>query len=179
MRLTVAKAIRIGELLSIQKEKCAHGAWIPWIKANLTFDRKMAVRYMSCFRNRERLNVSSTRHLTIEDLAHHSEPESKREPEQTKAEPEVEREHESEPEHEPDRQKADTPSETMRPAKKAVKSQKKSPSLVAEPEPVKFIMLFSSNWDKLVGNYSHEQQGQLAKGVIEFLVAQYPELKPE
>lgn len=74
LRLTVEKAIRIGELLSEQKDRLSHGEWLPWIEANLKFPVRTAQRYMACWQNRERLNTSSTTHLTIEDLACHSEP---------------------------------------------------------------------------------------------------------
>ena len=77
LRLTVEKTIRIGELLIEQKAKLAHGDWIPWIKANLTFPVRTAQRYVACWQNREKLNTSSTTHLTIEDLAHQSKPERK------------------------------------------------------------------------------------------------------
>ena len=29
-KTTIEKAIRIGELLTARKEKCPHGAWLPW-----------------------------------------------------------------------------------------------------------------------------------------------------
>ena len=35
LRTTLQIAIQIGELLVEQKQKCGHGKWIPWIKANL------------------------------------------------------------------------------------------------------------------------------------------------
>ena len=54
VKFTVAKAIRIGALLTEQKAKCAHGEWIPWIKANLAFNRHLAARYMACYQNRGR-----------------------------------------------------------------------------------------------------------------------------
>jgi hypothetical protein len=86
LKLTVTKAIRIGELLSIQKAKCAHGEWIRWVEANLAFNRHLAARYMACYQNREKLNVSLATHLTIEDLAHHSESKSEIEPKPEKPE---------------------------------------------------------------------------------------------
>ena len=69
LRTTLQIAIQIGELLVEQKQKCGHGKWIPWIKANLEFSVDTAGRYMNCFRNRAALNSASTRNLTIEDFA--------------------------------------------------------------------------------------------------------------
>ena len=69
LRTTLQVAVQIGELLTAQKAECKHGSWLSWIKANLSFDRKTAVRYMRCYDHREILNVSPTRHLTIEEFA--------------------------------------------------------------------------------------------------------------
>lgn len=48
-------AIRIGELLTQQKASLKHGEWLPWIEANLPFERTTAFRYMRCFEHREML----------------------------------------------------------------------------------------------------------------------------
>ena len=72
LRTTLQVAIQIGELLVAQKAECDHGEWIPWIKANLSFDRTMAARYTRCYHNRARLevlNVDSSPHLTIAEFA--------------------------------------------------------------------------------------------------------------
>jgi hypothetical protein len=64
LRTTLAKAIRIGELLVEQKEKCDHGNWLPWIEANLNFDPRTAQRYMRVFENRDRLKNDSVSYLS-------------------------------------------------------------------------------------------------------------------
>lgn len=70
MRNTVEKAIVIGELLFAKKDECKHGEWLPWIKANLQFDRRTAGKYMSCFEKREELpNCPLTGNLTIEEFS--------------------------------------------------------------------------------------------------------------
>ena len=72
LRTTLQVAIQIGELLVAQKAECDHGEWIPWIEANLSFDRTMAARYTRCYHNRARLevlNVDSSPHLTIAEFA--------------------------------------------------------------------------------------------------------------
>ena len=64
LRLSVEKAIRIGELLSAQKEELGHGAFIPWVEASLPFDLRSAQRYMKVFRNRLELKSDSVSYLT-------------------------------------------------------------------------------------------------------------------
>jgi hypothetical protein len=71
-RLTITKAIRIGELLVAQKEKLTHGEWLPWIKTSLKFGQQQVSRYVNCFNNRHLLddpNYASRRSLSIATLA--------------------------------------------------------------------------------------------------------------
>jgi hypothetical protein len=69
LRLTLEKAVHIGELLVAAKAECGHGNWLSWIKTNLSFSEETANRYMRCFYNREQLNSPSAGYLTIEDAA--------------------------------------------------------------------------------------------------------------
>jgi hypothetical protein len=63
LKISLEKAIKIGELLTEQKESLRHGAWLPWIKANLPFSYKTTERYMSCYNKREKLDrVSNLNH---------------------------------------------------------------------------------------------------------------------
>jgi hypothetical protein len=55
LQMTVAKAIRIGELLAEQKAKLDHGEWTPWIEANLPFSYRSARRYITFFENRDQI----------------------------------------------------------------------------------------------------------------------------
>ena len=57
----LAKAIAIGEMLTDQKNALKHGEWLPWLKANVGFDRTTAHRYMKVFSNREK--CCSVQHL--------------------------------------------------------------------------------------------------------------------
>jgi len=41
--------VRIGELLTTQKDSMPHGQWIPWLQANVAFDRMTAFRYMRVY----------------------------------------------------------------------------------------------------------------------------------
>jgi hypothetical protein len=55
------KAIRIGELLTIQKRNLGHGKFTPWIKENLPFTSRTAQNYRNIYLHREKLkseNVS-------------------------------------------------------------------------------------------------------------------------
>jgi hypothetical protein len=64
IRLTVDSAIRIGELLRVQKDSLNHGEWLPWIKKHLPFDARTAQRYMRAFENRVLLKNDSVSHLS-------------------------------------------------------------------------------------------------------------------
>ncbi|MGD0728364.1 MAG: DUF3102 domain-containing protein [Spirochaetia bacterium] len=64
LRLSVGKAIRIGELLAEQKAIIAHGSWLLWIEANCPFDERTARRYMRLHARREELKSDSVSDLT-------------------------------------------------------------------------------------------------------------------
>jgi hypothetical protein len=57
------KAIRIGELLTAQRENVAHGGWLPWLKSNVQFTDRTARNYMRVFENRDRLKLESVSDL--------------------------------------------------------------------------------------------------------------------
>jgi hypothetical protein len=67
IRKPIQIAIQLGELLTAQKERCGHGDWTSWIKANLKFSADTAGRYMRCYSNREKLTDASN-HLTINEF---------------------------------------------------------------------------------------------------------------
>jgi hypothetical protein len=46
LKMTLRKAIRIGELLTEQKQSLKHGEFAPWIKDNLPFTDRTAQMYM-------------------------------------------------------------------------------------------------------------------------------------
>src|SRR3974390_2149277 len=58
-RTSVDKAIRIGELLTQEKDKLDHGQWLPWLKANVPFTRATAANYMRCWERREELKCKT------------------------------------------------------------------------------------------------------------------------
>jgi hypothetical protein len=63
-RVTLEKAIRIGELLTQQKQALPHGEFTPWLRANVPFTERTATNYMRVFEKREELkseNVSVLR----------------------------------------------------------------------------------------------------------------------
>jgi hypothetical protein len=63
LKTSLEKAIRIGELLTDQKESMAHGAFTPWVKENLPFTDRTARNYMHLHRERDRLKTE-----TVSDL---------------------------------------------------------------------------------------------------------------
>ena len=64
LKMTLDKAIRVGELLLIQKENLKHGEWLPWIKENLPFSERLARDYMRFYDRREELKTANLADLT-------------------------------------------------------------------------------------------------------------------
>jgi hypothetical protein len=62
-KLTIENAIRLGELLSHQKELLGHGAWGDWVDENLPFSSKSVQRYMKLYANREHLKNDNVSYL--------------------------------------------------------------------------------------------------------------------
>jgi hypothetical protein len=54
LKMTVHKAIRIGELLTEQKEVVGHGLFIQWIESNLDISERTARNYMSLYSYRDK-----------------------------------------------------------------------------------------------------------------------------
>ncbi|MFC1580088.1 DUF3102 domain-containing protein [Thermodesulfobacteriota bacterium] len=65
IRLSLPKALRIGELLIKQKDSLKHGEFIPWIKTNLPFTDRSARNYMRLFKERERLKTENVSDLSL------------------------------------------------------------------------------------------------------------------
>jgi hypothetical protein len=63
-RITLDKAIRVGELLSNRKSKCKHGKWIPWLIENVEFSESTACNYMRLFKNRGKIKSATLADLT-------------------------------------------------------------------------------------------------------------------
>lgn len=60
LRLSLEKAIQIGELLTEQKSRLKHGEWLPWINENLSFSQPSVFNYMNLYKNRDKLlNVNN------------------------------------------------------------------------------------------------------------------------
>jgi hypothetical protein len=59
LRQSLEKAIRIGQLLSEQKQTLKHGEFIPWLKANIPFAETTARNYMRLYRERDRLKTAT------------------------------------------------------------------------------------------------------------------------
>jgi hypothetical protein len=64
VRVTLPKAIRIGELLAEQKTEMEHGSFGPWIEAHCGFTERTAQRYMRLAAVRESLKSDSVSGLT-------------------------------------------------------------------------------------------------------------------
>ena len=64
LSLSLSKAIKIGELLTEQKESLKHGEWGPWIEANLSFTSRTVRSYMRLHRERDSLKTETVSDLT-------------------------------------------------------------------------------------------------------------------
>ncbi len=63
LKLSLEKAIKIGELLTEQKTSLKHGGFTTWINANMPFTDRTARNYMRLYRGRDELKTE-----TISDL---------------------------------------------------------------------------------------------------------------
>ncbi len=63
-RTSLAKAIRIGGLLSEIKAGLKHGEWLPWLEANAPFSERTARNYIQCHNERDRLKSASVADLS-------------------------------------------------------------------------------------------------------------------
>jgi hypothetical protein len=64
VKLSLENAIRIGQLLTDQKEELGHGEFIRWIKDNLPFTDRAARRYMGLWRYRDTLKSENVSDLS-------------------------------------------------------------------------------------------------------------------
>jgi len=59
LKMTVHKAIYVGQLLAEQKEYVGHGNFLPWIEGNLDISERTARRYMSLHEYRSKTAIMS------------------------------------------------------------------------------------------------------------------------
>ncbi len=64
LKITLDKAIRIGELLTIKKDSLGHGCFTEWVRRSLPFTDRTARNYMRCFGNREQIKTETVSVLT-------------------------------------------------------------------------------------------------------------------
>lgn len=60
LKMSLEKAIKIGGLLTEQKNSIKHGEWLSWIDANLPFSDRTARVYVRCFKNKPKLADSAS-----------------------------------------------------------------------------------------------------------------------
>jgi DUF3102 family protein/DNA methylase len=68
LRTSVVEAIRIGELLTQERDKLKHGEWLPWLKENVEFSHMTAYRYIECYENRSYFKNKINTVLTFRDI---------------------------------------------------------------------------------------------------------------
>lgn len=92
-RMSLKKAVELGELLQKQQERVGFGNWIAWVKANLETPKimclKTAERYIQLWEGRDRLdnvsNVSEAYRLLKSPMADSDDEEAKRKEMEEKA----------------------------------------------------------------------------------------------
>ncbi|MBN1835767.1 MAG: DUF3102 domain-containing protein [Spirochaetales bacterium] len=64
LKMTLDRAIRIGQLLTEQKAGLTHGKWLPWVEANCPFSERLARDYMRFYDRRDELKTASVADLS-------------------------------------------------------------------------------------------------------------------
>jgi hypothetical protein len=64
-RTAIEHALEVGRLLIEAKTQVAHGKWLPWIEANLTFGPRQAQKYIRLAQHGDAAKCDSNSHLTI------------------------------------------------------------------------------------------------------------------
>lgn len=64
LKMTLEKAIQIGELLMEQKDSMEHGEFTAWVNANLPFTDRTARNYMRLYKERDKLKTETVSDLT-------------------------------------------------------------------------------------------------------------------
>ena len=64
LKLTLDRAIHIGGLLTEQKADLQHGQWLPWIRENMPFSKRLAQDYIRFYEHREELKSATLAGLT-------------------------------------------------------------------------------------------------------------------
>lgn len=64
LKMSLEKAIKIGQLLTEQKTELKHGEFTPWMKDNLPFTERTARNYMKLFQEKHRLKTETVSDLT-------------------------------------------------------------------------------------------------------------------
>lgn len=59
LKMSVDKAIRIGQLLTEQKSDMDHGAFLPWLVSNFEMSERTAQKYMMLFRHRDKTALNA------------------------------------------------------------------------------------------------------------------------
>ncbi len=59
LKMSVEKAIKIGELLTEQKEELKHGQFLSWIETNFEMSNRTVEKYMNLFHHQNKIEFSS------------------------------------------------------------------------------------------------------------------------
>lgn len=59
LKMSVGKAIHVGELLTKQKEYVGHGNWLPWLERNVDISVSTAEKYMGLSAYRDKIALST------------------------------------------------------------------------------------------------------------------------
>jgi hypothetical protein len=64
LKMSLEKAIRVGQLLTEQKENLKHGEFTAWVTSNLSFTDRTARNYMKVYRERNKFKTETVSDLT-------------------------------------------------------------------------------------------------------------------
>lgn len=68
LKMSVGKAIRIGQLLSEQKTDMGHGEFLPWLESNFEMSERTAQKYMMLYRHRDKTALNADLHEAYEQI---------------------------------------------------------------------------------------------------------------
>lgn len=63
-RRSVENGIRIGELLTLEREQIDHGKWLPWLKSNIKFSDRTARNYIRLYTERDQIKLANVSNLS-------------------------------------------------------------------------------------------------------------------
>jgi hypothetical protein len=167
-KVSLIKAIRIGELLSHQKPRCGHGNWIPWLEANTPFSWKTANRYIQAYKKRSKL-VGADYFESLTEFIEEESRDERREPRHRRTEEEIQAEFQQEWDKE---EREELEAEARRAERR--KAFLDSGGIIQEFPA--YQTEFDQFWAGIKIEYPREKQVEIALELMKYLWLRYPEI---